>query len=157
MLPMSELNRLRRDAATELDRLRVQPQRWTLNAPPATEALTAPHPTPLAPAQPSNANVTSAGLIIVVRSLEQLDATLVTGGFADIYCEFENPKHYREAVQRFRVWQAAAADAAASKISTLKSQGASELSQISDLKFPISPAQAGPPCAGDLGCSAAHL
>jgi putative protease len=141
MLPMSELNRLRRDAATELDRLRVQPQRWTLNAPPATEALTAPHPTPLAPAQPSNANVTSAGLIIVVRSLEQLDATLVTGGFADIYCEFENPKHYREAVQRFRVWQAAAADAAASKISTLKSQGASELSQISDLKFPISPAQ----------------
>ena len=26
----------------------------------------------------------------------------IAGGFADIYCEFENPKHYRPAVSSFR-------------------------------------------------------
>ena len=145
MLPMSELNRLRRDAATELDRLRGQPQRWTLNAKPETDANTAPtepSATPLAAITSAcDANTpTSAGLIIVVRSLEQLDATLVAGGFVDIYCEFENPKHYRDAVQRFRVWQAeaeAAATVAASKISDFKSQ-------ISDFKSQISPARPAP-------------
>ena len=113
MLPMSELNRLRRDASTELDRLRGLPKRWTINAGAKTEADADPIriETTSSPAEP--APVTSAEnapdracLIIVVRSLEQLDATLAAGGFADIYCEFENPKHYRDAVQRFRLWQA---------------------------------------------------
>ncbi|HEX3890051.1 MAG TPA: U32 family peptidase, partial [Verrucomicrobiae bacterium] len=31
MLPVSELNRLRRDAASELEKLRAQPKRWSLN------------------------------------------------------------------------------------------------------------------------------
>ena len=111
MLPMSELNRLRRDAANELDRLRAQPKRWTLNAKPEAAAVsTAPEAITNAAVSTAGANAedapTRAGLIIVVRSLEQLDATLAAGGFADIYCEFENPKHYRDAVQRFRVWQA---------------------------------------------------
>ena len=117
MLPMSELNRLRRDAASELDRLRGQPKRWTLLAKPdaaANTTLTRPTPAPTTDA--TNSTITPAaahaGLIIVVRSLEQLDATLVAGGFADLYCEFENPKHYRDAVQRFRAWQATAATTA---------------------------------------------
>ena len=112
MLPMSELNRLRRDASTELDLLRGQPKRWTINAVAKPEADAGricgePTASPSAPALATNAeNAPSrAGLIIVVRSLEQLDATLAAGGFADIYCEFENPKHYRDAVQRFRLWQ----------------------------------------------------
>lgn len=99
MLPMSELNRLRRDAATELDRLRGLPKRWTLLDP--TERVV-----PGAFSEKSTASEpAAASLIIVVRSLEQLDATLAAGGFADIYCEFENPKHYREAVEKFRAWQ----------------------------------------------------
>jgi U32 family peptidase len=109
MLPMSELNRLRRDAAVELDRLRAQPKRWTLVAKTAVAAGT------IAQAVVCEATDSVSGaeenrgasLIIVVRSLEQLDATLAAGGFADVYCEFENPKHYRDAVQRFRTWQAA--------------------------------------------------
>ncbi|HEY9247755.1 MAG TPA: DUF3656 domain-containing protein, partial [Rariglobus sp.] len=96
MLPMSELNRLRREASAELDRLRGLPKRWTLLDPvervvPNALSETA---TPAAPA-----------LIVLVRSLDQLDATLTAGGFADIYCEFENPKHYRDAVERFRAFQ----------------------------------------------------
>lgn len=94
MLPMSELNRLRREASAELDRLRGLPKRWTL-----LENKVA------YPARPSAETPASAALILVVRSLEQLDAVLAAGGFADIYCEFENPKHYRDAVQKFRAWQ----------------------------------------------------
>jgi putative protease len=110
MLPMSELNRLRREAAVELDRLRGQPKRWTL-----LEAR-ASVPTQVAEVQKSPAASPSAApaLVIVVRSLEQLDATLTAGGFADIYCEFENPKHYRDAVARFRAWQSSPAAGSAS-------------------------------------------
>lgn len=104
MLPMSELNRLRREASAELDRLRGLPKRWTLLAAEPARMTNVQCPMPnggqTAPAAPA--------LIVLVRSLEQLDATLAAGGFADLYCEFENPKHYREAVQRFRTWQTSA-------------------------------------------------
>jgi putative protease len=111
MLPMSELNRLRREATAELDRLRGLPKRWTLLDPVervVPNALSA-SATPAAPA-----------LIVLVRSLPQLDAVLATGGFADLYCEFEDPKHYREAVTRFRTWQSDPG----SKLSALSSQPA---------------------------------
>jgi len=101
MLPMSELNRLRRDASAELDRLRGLPKRWQLVAKSEIAASALAPQSVATPAAPA--------LIIVVRSLEQLDATLAAGGFADIYCEFENPKHYRDAVEKFRAWQAAPA------------------------------------------------
>ncbi len=105
MLPMSELNRLRRDATAELDRLRGLPKRWTLVEKNGAHAS--------APAAQSATSPTAPALIIVVRSLGQLDATLAAGGFADIYCEFENPKHYRNAVERFRAWQSGATSPAA--------------------------------------------
>jgi len=41
-------------------------------------------------------------IIPVVRNLAQLDAALAVPSLATFYCEFENPKHYREAVIRFR-------------------------------------------------------
>ena len=95
MLPMSELNRLRREAAAELDRLRAQPKRWTL-----LEKVER-----VVPNAPSDSAPTDPELILVVRSLEQLDAALGTNAVRTVYCEFENPKHYRDAVQRFRTWQ----------------------------------------------------
>jgi putative protease len=42
-----------------------------------------------------------AELIVVIRLPEQLESAWEAGG-RTIYCEFENPKHYREAVARFR-------------------------------------------------------
>ncbi len=95
MLPMSELNRLRREAAAELDRLRAQPKRWTL-----LEKVER-----VVPNAPSDSAPTGPELILVVRSLDQLDAALSTNAVRTVYCEFENPKHYRDAVQRFRGWQ----------------------------------------------------
>jgi putative protease len=93
ILPVSELNRLRREVATELDRLRGQPKRWTLH--PRTAGTSAPAAVPLA-AKPE--------LIAVIRELPQLDAAW-SAGVRTLYCEFENPKHYRDAVARFRQLQ----------------------------------------------------
>jgi putative protease len=92
MLPVSELNRLRREMTSELDALLARPPRWTLLERHSREGET--------PATPSK----TAGdpqLAVLVRSLEQLEAAL---GFnlPLIYCELEDPKKYREAVARFR-------------------------------------------------------
>ncbi len=102
MLPTSELNRLRREAAAKLDVLRAAPKRWTL-AP-----VTASSCVGVSPAQsPADTAVAAPRLIFYVRDFAQLDAVLAAGvPFADLYCEFENPKHYRDAVERFRAWQA---------------------------------------------------
>ncbi|ATC64248.1 peptidase U32 [Nibricoccus aquaticus] len=99
MLPVSELNRLRRDLATEVERLRALPKRWTLTPPSSglstlSSQLSTNSPTAAAPE-----------LILVVRTLAQLDAALTCPGVTTLYCEFENPKNYREAVTRFRTWQ----------------------------------------------------
>ena len=90
--PVSELNRLRRDACALLDARRAEPHRWTLQPTASTT---------VAPATAINAPVDPA-IIVVVRSLAQLDAALLWPGLGEVYCEFENPKHYREAVTRFR-------------------------------------------------------
>jgi len=94
MLPVSELNRLRREAVVELERQRAQPKRWSLkNEPIATDQLTT---------DAANQPIREPELILVVRSLAQLEAALRCPGADTIYCEFENPKHYRDAVQSFR-------------------------------------------------------
>jgi U32 family peptidase len=101
ILPVSELNRVRRDATAELERLRAQPKRWQLadkNADPiSTNARLGVDAAGSAPAAPE--------LIAVIRLLEQLDAAWHAGA-RTLYCEFENPKHYRNAVARFRELQA---------------------------------------------------
>ena len=94
MLPVSELNRLRRDVAAQLDALRAQPKRWTLH--PASKT------TEVQPARAESRNKSAAAeLIVLVRNLEQLDAVLAAGA-ETVYCEFENPKKYRDAVAAFR-------------------------------------------------------
>lgn len=99
MLPMSELNRVRRAAAARLDALRSAPRRWTLTIETVTTQVEQAKPSSTPPP------VASAQLIPLVRDFAQLDAVLSAGlPFADLYCEFENPKHYRDAVQRFRAW-----------------------------------------------------
>jgi len=90
VLPVSELNRLRRAVAAELEAQRKAPRRWTLNA---GAALPAPAPA-AAPAGP-------AELIVLARTLGQLEAAL-RSGIRTLYCEFEDPKKYREAAALVR-------------------------------------------------------
>src|SRR5690348_11384699 len=97
ILPVSELNRLRREAVAELERLRAQPKRWTLNRSSEGQVIGVPHSTT------SGTRITrpsKAELVVLVRSLPQLEAVL-RGGVTAIYCEFEDPKKYREAVTMF--------------------------------------------------------
>jgi putative protease len=99
LLPVSELNRLRRGAVEQLEALRVQPKRWALRATPVTQH--APRSTQRAsPAIPLSAPNTSH-LIVLVRNLAQLAAAL-KAGVETLYCEFEDPKKYRDAVAHFR-------------------------------------------------------
>ncbi|HBB31276.1 MAG TPA: peptidase U32 [Cyanobacteria bacterium UBA8803] len=92
MVPVSELNRLRREIVNQLAELRSQPQRWHLNANATLKDLL-PSPTPPRPS--------SATLIVLVRNLKQLQAAL-QAGIETLYCEFEDPRAYREAVRLVR-------------------------------------------------------
>jgi putative protease len=124
LLPVSELNRLRREIVVELERLRTLPKRWTLNPVGGTGVTpvvsgVAPETGKRGPTAPSSHyhpqstshdeirrdaefNPRDAGstLIALVRNLPQLEAALRCG-VTTIYCEFEDPKKYREAVSLF--------------------------------------------------------
>ena len=91
LVPVSELNRLRREIAVDLERLRAQPKRWTLNSGLAKEEQI--------PAPQARRQTSDPSLIVLVRNLPQLEAALRCGT-TTIYCEFEDPKKYREAVTR---------------------------------------------------------
>ena len=98
LLPVSELNRLRREFVAELERLRSLPKRWTLNDcrrrgdESQTEEKISQRLLTSSPTNPE--------LIVLVRNLGQLEAALKCG-VTTIYCEFEDPKKYREAVTLF--------------------------------------------------------
>ncbi|MFZ2640812.1 MAG: DUF3656 domain-containing protein [Verrucomicrobiia bacterium] len=92
MLPVSELNRLRRDAASQLEALRAQPKRWTLNECGARNAECGTRPA---------TESKEAELVVLVRNLAQL-GTALRCGVQTIYCDFENPKLYRDAVATSR-------------------------------------------------------
>ncbi|MFM7102505.1 MAG: peptidase U32 family protein, partial [Verrucomicrobiota bacterium] len=94
ILPASELNRLRREAVAGLEALRAAPRRWTRQAAgepgsPRVWELRPATPAPLPPASPE--------ILVLVRTLAQLEAALAAG-VAEIYCDFEDPRRYREAV-----------------------------------------------------------
>jgi putative protease len=158
VLPLRELNRLRRAFVAELEQRCVQPLRWSLTAIPAgidwgeiapshhalctPSAITGLGGGPALVAAPQFVGETarrqaaaldqvdgsgpcrkgsatgtpvpapSRGpeLIVVIRRPDQLEAAW-SAGARTIYCEFEDPKRYREAVAAFRHWQTAAAAA----------------------------------------------
>ena len=88
MIPVSELNRIRRELVSQLDELRAQPKRWQLNT-------TASHRELLPEREEKQPNKPQA--ITLVRHMNQLEAVLETD-IATIYCEFEDPMAYRQAV-----------------------------------------------------------
>ena len=90
MLPVSELNRLRREVVATLEAQRAAPQRWQL-----AERVTRSVERGAEPPRTGQAE-----LIVLVRTLPQLEAALRCG-VTTIYCEFEDPKKYREAVTTF--------------------------------------------------------
>ncbi len=113
ILAVSELNELRRQVVADLERQRAQPKRWQLTAARSAEFGVRKSDAPVPTTEPE--------LIVVIRHLHQLDAALACPGIETVYCEFEDPKKYREAVQRFRHWQAGLAANPPSAIRTPQS------------------------------------
>jgi len=128
LLPVSELNRLRREAAAELEKLRTQPKRWQLNSgstgvPPGASRVSPIASSNSAFQRDAEKNPRDAGatLIVLVRNLPQLEAALQCG-VTTVYCEFENPKKYREAVQLCRGSRVQGREQNADSASTLGSR-----------------------------------
>ncbi|NJR52994.1 MAG: U32 family peptidase [Leptolyngbyaceae cyanobacterium CSU_1_3] len=93
MLPVSELNRLRREIVTQLEVARAQPKPWQLHPQNSVRELL--------PIYSHSASVAAPNLIVLVRNLDQLQAA-IAAHVETLYCEFEDPRVYRQAVQRVR-------------------------------------------------------
>jgi putative protease len=106
MLPVSELNRIRRVAVHELEKLRAQSKTWTLRNTdiPVGKALRTEALNQLNSLNDLNRQKMGqrkAELIVLVRNMAQLEAVLAAG-VGTVYCDFENPKRYRDAVELAR-------------------------------------------------------
>jgi U32 family peptidase len=86
MLPVSELNRMRRLLVEQLLELRTESCRWQIN-----ETATVQNLLPIA-----TTVSTPVALRVLVRTLAQLEAA-VDAHIEQIYCEFIDPRHYRAA------------------------------------------------------------
>jgi putative protease len=93
MLPVSELNRMRREIVTQLEELRIQPKRWQLRSDVSLKDLL-----PLHIDSEQGDYQKTPSLIVLVRNLQQLQVAL-QAQIETLYCEFEDPRAYREAVQ----------------------------------------------------------
>ncbi|MEH1794292.1 U32 family peptidase [Nostoc sp.] len=102
MLPVSELNRMRREIVVQLEELRSQPKCWQLHSDVSFQDLL-PSSSSSSPTL-REAKATSPSLIVLVRNLKQLQAAL-KARVETLYCEFEDPRTYREAVQIVRQQQ----------------------------------------------------
>jgi len=100
MVAVSELNRLRREFVSELERLRAQPKRWQINSHRGTEAQSSTVSISETSASLGFGGKSDPQLIVLVRNHAQLEAALKCG-VQTVYCEFEDPKKYREAVTTF--------------------------------------------------------
>jgi putative protease len=93
MLPVKELNRLRRQAVEQLLQQRSQSHHWTLKSAAAVQDLL--------PAVPISEATQSPQLLVLVRTMDQLKAAQ-QAGIATLYCEFEDPRAYKQAVALVR-------------------------------------------------------
>jgi putative protease len=102
MLPVSELNRLRRQLVEKLELLQAQTPRWTLVEETGGRGDREARGASFGSEQGVGALPgTEAELVVLVRSWEQLRAAVAVG-VKTLYCELENPASYRQVVEWFR-------------------------------------------------------
>ncbi len=114
MLPVSELNKMRREIVVKLEELRSQPKRWVVNENASFKDLLISsvgfqdyglkNRRGAEYAEEENKEFvesSSANLIVLVINLNQLEAAIKTG-ITTIYCEFEDSRKYKEAVKKVK-------------------------------------------------------
>jgi len=92
MLPVSALNHIRRELVNKLTEIRSQPKQWQLSPTGQLKDLLP---------EVGKVVLNPPQLIILVRKLDQIPAAIASGAVL-IYCELEDPRKYREAVQLVR-------------------------------------------------------
>jgi U32 family peptidase len=92
MLPVSALNQIRRELVSKLTEVRSQPKQWQLLPDRQLQELLP---------NIGKIYIQPPQLIILVRELNQIPAAIESGATL-IYCELEDPRKYREAVQLVR-------------------------------------------------------
>lgn len=95
LLPIRELNRIRREIVTQLEELRSQPKRWELRSSVSWKDLLPINDSVLRAY--NHTSLQESELIVLVRNFDQLQAALQTG-ITTFYCEFEDPRTYKQAV-----------------------------------------------------------
>jgi U32 family peptidase len=95
IVPVSELNRMRRDSVAKLEAQRAKPKRWELKSNASLRDLLPTQQTQ------SKHTLNNSSLIVLVRNLEQLQAAL-DAEIETVYCEFEDPRKYNQAVYMVR-------------------------------------------------------
>jgi U32 family peptidase len=106
ILPVSELNRLRREWTIGLIQARSSAVHWTLNEPAVSLPNISSCPSQPAVADARNSpdvseSVKLAQLTVLVRDVAQMEAALESG-IRDIYLELEDLRGFRPAIQRGR-------------------------------------------------------
>jgi U32 family peptidase len=96
LVPVSELNRMRRDIVDRLIAMRSRPKKWQLN--PGVKYLEC-----IRSKVQSESLQPTPKLKVLIRQPDQINAILPTG-ITTIYGEFEDPRRYLEAVQIVRDW-----------------------------------------------------
>ena len=91
LVPVSELNRMRRSLVEQLEAARSQPLDWQLSDRASYRDL-------LPARAKDTANLGEPQLVVMSRTVEQLEAAW-SAGIETLYCEFEDPRRYREAVR----------------------------------------------------------
>ena len=104
VLPVSELNRLRREAVRQLEAQRAQPRQWTIEC--GMRSAECGMAGAGAAVVPPHSALRTPHLIVLVRNRAQLSAAL-NSGVETLYCELEDPKQYREAVAAVRSHESA--------------------------------------------------
>ncbi len=96
ILPVSEINRMRRELVTRLENHRREMVRWTLRDHPVISSI----------AEARDRKFVSVpeppvGWAVTIREQGQLQP-VIDMGVRRVYCEFEDPKKYRDVVAQFR-------------------------------------------------------
>jgi putative protease len=100
ILPVSELNRLRRQLAEQLETRWSSGPCWEMRPESVIETLPG-FGGARAPARSADAAANPVELVVLARTQAQLEAAL-RAGVRTVYCDFEDPKRYRGAVEQAR-------------------------------------------------------
>jgi putative protease len=100
-IPISALNQLRRDLISYLEQIKNQPRQYRGRQSSIVNHQSSLGIEHLFPSRPNTTPLDKPSLSVLTRTLEQLEAAISCSP-SQIYCDFEDPRRYKEAVEIFK-------------------------------------------------------